>query len=382
MRLSDVQHQHAALDRIQRGLRSGRLPHALLFAGPDGVGRELTATRLAGVLLCTRPVETHAPASAGQTGPWRDLCGACTDCELLASGGHPDVHRIHRGLVKHHSDATVRSRKALELSIDVVRQFMLEPMMRRSARGGAKVFIVVEAELLSTAAQNCLLKTLEEPPDDACIILLSAALHAMLPTTRSRCQTIEFGSLPIDFVAERVVAAGHDPVAARYYAELSGGRMGVALQFPELPVLAARDTLAPALARVRIEPLTLGRVVKEQADALAKNWKQETALSDSDTARRSAELVLAIVANALRAALHQACGLAEDVTHLGPAMLAAAQGLAGEFGRSGTSRAIRVVQAALSRLERHANAALVFDALGIELAAAGRRRVASAAARR
>ena len=99
MRFSDVQHQDRALSIVRRALASGRMHHAYLFDGPEGVGKELAARALAARLLC------EAPDLAENA----DACGECRACRLFAAGNHPDYHLIHRGLHKRHPDRTIRT---------------------------------------------------------------------------------------------------------------------------------------------------------------------------------------------------------------------------------------------------------------------------------
>src|SRR5262245_60216846 len=155
MPLSDVQHQDDAMRRLQRGLRSQRTPHAYVFSGPPGVGKEMTATRFAAVLLCGNRREIPG----GDRGEKRiDACGRCDDCVMMAAGTHPDFHRIYRRLNRMHPDRLVRGRKATELSVDVVRHFVIEQVGRSPARGRAKVYVILDADRMSISAQNALLK--------------------------------------------------------------------------------------------------------------------------------------------------------------------------------------------------------------------------------
>ena len=99
MSIFDVQHQERAHRIIQRALASERMPHAYLFAGPEGVGREMLATRLAGILLCSSPIRRPIPEGIGglhNLGEGRDACGECQDCRLVAAGTHPDLFLIYR----------------------------------------------------------------------------------------------------------------------------------------------------------------------------------------------------------------------------------------------------------------------------------------------
>src|SRR5690606_4725320 len=113
--------------------------------------------------------------------------------ERVENGTHPDFHLITRQLVRVH-DKTGKS-KALALTVDGVREEIVKPAAHKSQEGGGKVFLIEEAHTLNTAAQNALLKTLEEPAGRTLIILLTEQHEHLLPTIRSRCQTYRFGLL-------------------------------------------------------------------------------------------------------------------------------------------------------------------------------------------
>src|SRR5206468_9755720 len=104
---------------------------------------------------------------------WRDACGECIDCQLFRQGGHPDFHRIHRTLNKHHPDKAIQRRKALDLSVDVIRHFLLDCIGLSPSRQCAKIFVIAESELLSSPAQNAMLKTLEEPRGHSYLIFIA-----------------------------------------------------------------------------------------------------------------------------------------------------------------------------------------------------------------
>jgi DNA polymerase-3 subunit delta' len=230
MSLGDVRHQPRALGALSAALREDRLPHALLFCGPDGVGKELTAVALAERMLCHEPV--HGASTSENPAVDGRGCGVCRSCRLVRGGTHPDLHIIHRYLNREHPDADVRKRKGLELSIDVIRHFVIEPIGLKPAMGRAKVFLVREAERMSGEAQNALLRTLEEPPDSSVLILLTTSPERLLATIRSRCRWVRFDPLPASFVEEHVRAAhpAMPEAEVEWYARVSDGSAGGALR--------------------------------------------------------------------------------------------------------------------------------------------------------
>lgn len=209
-------------DFLRAAVNNGRLAHALLFAGPDGIGKRSIALAFAAWVHCT---------DRGT-----DACGACASCRQIAAGSHPDVQLV-----------TVPAGKK-EIGVDRVRalkRFMqLRPML-----GKTKVAIIDDAPLLTVAAQNALLKTLEEPPDHSLLILVAANPDALLATVRSRCQRVRFAPLPLESVATIVAeVAGVDAASARELAVLAEGSPGRALALERTLVGTGRAQLIDALA--------------------------------------------------------------------------------------------------------------------------------------
>ena len=155
-----------ALARLEIAMAGGRLPHGLLLHGPDGVGKERFATVLAAGLFCTR-------RGAGLT-----PCGTCSECALSRAGSHSDLHWLRRPEDKK------------SIGVDAVRE-TCEALGMTSMRGGYRVAIVTPAHLMTTNAQNALLKTLEEPAPRTLLVLVTSRPSGLLATLRSRCQRVE-----------------------------------------------------------------------------------------------------------------------------------------------------------------------------------------------
>jgi DNA polymerase III delta' subunit len=333
VRWRDVQHQDRALAVLRRALRSGRTPHAYLFEGPEGVGKEMAAQALAARLLCT----AAGPADA-------EACGSCASCRLLAvdterhglaSGNHPDFHLIHRGLHKLHPDRAVRAARGLFLAVDLVRHFLIEPAASKPTIGPRRVFLIRDAERMNEEAQNALLKTLEEPPGQTVLILVTASAERLLPTIRSRCQRVPFGLLPRAFMEEQLARTGADPAAARALAVLAAGRLGAALRWQQLGLLGALDQVAGGLAALSAgDPesfagrmleiaggLAVQRAAATEAEGEQATEEEETPEQDespraaartipTDLLREGIKLVLLLVAALYRDALVAAAGAA------------------------------------------------------------------------
>lgn len=375
MFFADVRHQDAAVRQVQRALHVDRVPHALIFSGPEGVGKEMLALRLAAVLLCGDPQETRPPTEDPRSpSTWLNACGRCVDCGLFAAGNHPDYHRIYRTLNKLHPEKVIQNRKAVDLGVEVIRHFLIDPIGHRPARGRAKVYVVAESDRLSSGAQNALLKTLEEPPGHSYLILLSSSGDALLPTTRSRCRRIQFRPLPVDFVAEKLVEkCGVSPSAGRFLAELTSGSLGLAIQRAEEGLLERVPALLRAVEHSAKDPLSGARELLGLSEEIAKESKRAPgdALADKTTVGRRAQcLVLSVVSTILRDVLRRTVGYppaaCEDE--------AIVWSLAEVSSSNGVESAIRQLAAAERRINQSGNKGLVFDSVGIALGGAFRPR--------
>jgi len=366
MSFAEVLHQDAAQVRVQRALGANRLPHAFLFTGPAGVGREMFAERLARLLLCAQPVEQDAPDFAAKITPtWRDACGTCTDCELFTAGTHPDFHRIHRRLNRLHPDGRVQRRKALKLSVEVIRHFLVNQIGLCPARGRARVFVVTEAERMSNQAQNALLKTLEEPPGPGYLILIATSSDAMLATTRSRCHHVRFGRLPTASVVSWLVDRhGAEAASAQLLAELAEGSLGLAARYLEMGLLEHLPALLKALRQASGDPVGASGVLQDIAKKIAPAFKEieDEEAADTNANREAQKTVLIMAATILRDVQRAAIGLAPaglPEERAVPAMAAAATPL-------GMARAIKAVSAVRRDIDMNANTALLFDKAAVE----------------
>src|SRR5882672_6477450 len=233
--LSTVRAQTTAVETLRRGLASGRVHHAYLFDGPDGVGKERTAFGLAQALVCER---------RGEGDP--DACGVCRSCARAvpraaeATPLHPDVVVLERGL---YDPAVIgrRSPETQDISIDQVRTLVLAHAAFPPHEGRAKIFLLRRADELSQAAANALLKILEEPGGRTHFVLLSSVADSLLPTIRSRAQRLRFGPLPDALVAELLTERGVEPGQAAAIARLAGGSMATALVMSDPETSTRRD---------------------------------------------------------------------------------------------------------------------------------------------
>lgn len=190
--------------QLRDAVEAGRLPHAMLFAGPSGVGKQLVAKAVAQMLLC---VEKEKP------------CGSCIGCTKVAGGLHPDVLSVGVGT----------ETKSREILLDQIQELGVT-LSRKPGEGGRTVVLMNEADHLNFHAQNAFLKSLEEPAGPTTFILIASDPNRLLPTIRSRCQMVRFGSLSAADTEDILIATDDfSPYEASEYARLSQGSVEEAL---------------------------------------------------------------------------------------------------------------------------------------------------------
>lgn len=380
-RLADIVGQPAAVERLRRSMAAGRLPHAMVFAGPDGVGRRTTAMALAQTLLCDA-----AGASPQQAGPslfgagpaepapagGLDACGQCVSCQLVAAGTHPDLHVVYKELAAYHDDSSVRDRVMQELGIEIIRSFLIDPAYRSSTRGRGKVFIVLEAELMSTPAQNALLKTLEEPPAGVTIVLVCERPQQLLPTTLSRCGLVHLGPLPREFVAGRLREAGVEQTQADFWGAFTDGSLGRSLQLAAGGMYAMKRDVLDRLAAADADMGEyFGKLAEEMAVQAVAAAKSATGaeLSKTLATRQASSLMLEIIASAFRDAMHAAAGVG-SLVHADQA--GAIEALRRRFDPTQLADIIEQLSQFEEMLWRNVNAKVVWDNVAITCTSAAR----------
>jgi DNA polymerase-3 subunit delta' len=285
---ADIFGQDEAVASLRQAYLAERLPHGLIFAGPAGVGKATTAAALSQVFLCEHPKGDVA-------------CGKCESCRVFAAGNHPDFHVVTKELIRYH-DKTGKS-KGIDLSINVIRAELIEPASRKAAMGTGKVFIVEQAELMNAAAQNALLKTLEEPGGRTLIVLLTDQPGILLATVRSRCRLVRFAALDAPLVARELAKRGVPKETAASAARIAGGSLGLALKWiedgvvePGLQLSAQIDQLLNGQA-----PEDLPGWFRKSADEYAVRQLDRDPLSSKEQAvREGLGIYLLIAAEHLR----------------------------------------------------------------------------------
>lgn len=295
----DIRGQDDAIGFLRTARAKGRLPHALLFAGREGVGKKTTAEALAALVLCHKPKGDRP-------------CGVCDSCNAMAAGTHPDYHLVQRKLRR----LQVKEAVAKDFSIEVVREFILGPAGLSAQYNHGKVFVVDEVELMNASAQNAMLKTLEEPAKGTVIILLSSRPGDLLPTILSRCQMVRFSSLPAELIEKELRVRDVPAEEARQAAELADGSLGQALLWSKEGVVGRAAEMGRKLraALAGGERFAIGEEIKSAADAQGEiELKKDEKASKDQAVREAVVLYLDLAARQVRGVLAEtADGIAKE----------------------------------------------------------------------
>jgi len=219
MHWEDIAGHTGVVTILKNMLAGGRVPHALLFVGPAGLGKSLTAHVLAAGLLCNS--DAAKP------------CGECSSCRKLEQGGHPDL--------------AVLPNDGTSLKIDQIRELQHQAALA-PYYGDHRVFIIEAADRLTPPAAGSLLKILEEPPAGTVFILTAVSPHVLLSTIVSRCMLLPFHPLPAEVLSHLLGVRGASPELAAIAARLAGGRVGAALALLGPDGFGARDRAAQIVA--------------------------------------------------------------------------------------------------------------------------------------
>ncbi len=305
--------QDAAVTSLQKAMASGRMHHAWILAGPSGVGKCTCAIALAKQILCPN-----------------DLMGAPDSdcCHAIDEGLHPDFHLIYKELAVYAQTPQLRTRKLLNLPLDLLRELMIggqtadgkrheSKAYKTPGRANGKVFIIDEAELLDTNAQNALLKTLEEPPTSTYTFLITSRPQRLLPTIRSRCQMVRFGPLNAPMM-ETWLNREHKDLNEKQrqqVIELAGGSPGRAQVALDYGMTEWPTELADGLETLKQGgfPVKLGVTMSALVDEFAKSWVKDHENASKDAAnKRGASYLLGMLADFTRAEM------AEQAAHEQP----------------------------------------------------------------
>ncbi len=336
---------------FRRAVQRGRLSQAYLFVGPDGVGKQLFARRLAQCLLCRSSGEDSLEA-----------CRECSGCKPFTAGSHPDFLFV----------GCPEGKRELPIELLVGskerrgQEGLCHDLSVRPLAGSRKIAVINDADTMNEASANALLKTLEEPPERAILLLLAANLDAVLPTIRSRCQLVRFSPLPPADVAELLIE--HDLVSspddAQFAAALSEGSLTIARQLLEPELRALRSTLFTALASNGFSGLSLSRLLMEGIDRIS---------SDTPAQRVNVQWLIRFIIEFYRAALWALSANPDGRDIAGPVVLSEASTFAGRFSSQPESIELlgtlidRSIDAA-GQIDQNISVALCLDTLLDDLA--------------
>lgn len=292
-------------------MRSGRVHHAWIFQGPTGVGKLTAAVSFASLLLDPTTQATFSGELAADP--------ESSTQRLLASGTHPDLHVVAKELAKFHDEKKIRDSKQTSISVDVVRDFVIEPAKLgptlRTESAAGKVFIIDDADLMNGAAQNAVLKTMEEPAARTVLILVTSSDERLLPTIRSRSQRVYFSPLS-DADMRRWISGSGKAIAETiapdqlpWLVKFSSGAPGVLALAAKTGLGAWWTTLWPMLEATREGAFVpeMGTTMAKLVDGWATAWVEDHDNASKEAANKAgADWMYRLVAHFAREGLMSA----------------------------------------------------------------------------
>ena len=255
MSFSEIIEQKSAVNILQEEINSNRINHAYLLIGKDGVGKKSLAFQFARALLCEEKSN--------------DSCDQCINCRKINHYNHPDVKLV---------DVEENSNK---LKIDQIREIQKE-ITYRPYETDRKVYIINNAEQMTPQASNSLLKTLEEPPSYAVIVLLVEEINRLLPTVISRCQHIRLSNISREKIKEELMTREIKEERAELLARIARGSLGRAIKLDEnKEFLGFRSELYDFLKDlVNLDTVKIFNQAEKMQNSLENNFPLFDLLSD------------------------------------------------------------------------------------------------------
>ncbi len=322
MPFADIMGHDRIIEVLRRSLRSSKTAHSYLFEGVPGSGRKKTAMTLIQALFCKALPD--------------DACGVCASCRKIENGNHADIHHI----------APLPDKR--DISIDQLRELQ-QILSLRPYEAPRKACIIDPAERMSVNAANSLLKTLEEPPGNALIILLTENAGMLLSTVRSRCQLIRFAPLSPEHILSLLERGGMSPEAAALLAPMAGGSLQRAHELDNEVLALRREAVLS-----RVSQLTLNRIatVFDAAEELSGNRDATLELLD-------------MLLSFFRDAVHLGAGNGEIVNRsLRPAI----ESIAAQHSFPHNLELLERINATRRDVQRNANPKLALDNLFMAMA--------------
>jgi DNA polymerase-3 subunit delta' len=322
MPFSEIQGHDLIIEVLRRSLLSGKTPHSYLFEGVSGCGRKKTALTLIGALFCTTLPD--------------DSCGVCPSCRKIAAGNHPDIHLL----------SPLPDKR--DISVDQLRE-MQHTLSLRPYEAPRKACIIDPAERMNPSSANSLLKTLEEPPGNALIILLTENAGMLLPTVRSRCQLIRFAPLSLEHTLTLLERNGMSTEAAALVAPMAGGSLQKALELDNEALATRREAVLS-----RVEQLSLDRIasVFDASEELSGNRDATVELLD-------------MLLSFFRDAVHLGCGNGEIVNR---SVRSSIESIAARRSVSRNLEVLERIHETKRAVQRNANPKLALDHLFMTMA--------------
>lgn len=318
MPFSNIAGHSKAIAAIRRILDSGRVAHAYLFTGPEGIGKKKVATAFIEALFC-----------GGNEG-----CGQCPSCRKIAGNNHPDIHTIE-------PDGQF-------IKVDQVRELQ-KALAFRPYEAQRKACIIDGADRFNPSSGNSLLKTLEEPPGNALMILLASYPDAVLSTIRSRCQIIPFSGIPEEEIAAFLEQNGTEQASAKIAASLSGGSMSKALSLCNEEIMSERTD-----------------IINRACSLSTGNMSELFAFGELfDKDREKTVQAIELLTGFWRDMLHLASGSSELANN---DMMQLLQREAGKRTTESILRGIEALGRTRQAILRNGNIRLTMDVLGMQLA--------------
>ncbi len=267
-----IGHEHE-VNSLRRDLKTDRLRHAYLIAGPAGVGKRTLAVAFIKALLCQ---SADAP------------CGVCRSCKLIDAGNHPDVIKVTPAV-----GAKARFVKIEKIAIEPIRD-LINGLSLKPVESKRRIGFITNFETVGVGAANAFLKTLEEPPGNAMLIVTTDDLDMLLPTIISRCEVINLKLLPRLMIQNALTNRWHIPNdRAELLARLSGGRLGWAVMADE-SILERREQrlneLQSLISGSRVQRFAYAEklyrdreLMKEALDLWLSWWRDVMLLASSAT---------------------------------------------------------------------------------------------------
>jgi len=243
-----------AVDMLRRHVARGETRHAYLFAGAPGLGRRTLALRLAQALNCERPVAPGEP------------CLVCRTCKQIDAMQHPDLAVIQA------MDDDGNSKEGGTLKVDQIREVQ-RTLNLKPYQSPYRVAIFLRFHEANDNAANALLKTLEEAPSHAVLILTADTPEQLLPTINSRCEILRLRALPLDAIVSDLLSRGVDEEQARLFAHISGGRPGFARRLVDDSTLLDKreerlNDLQTLLPAPKVEKFSYAEKLAKDKDAM------------------------------------------------------------------------------------------------------------------